>query len=400
MQVGVLLGVGLMVSAGAAKALTTSDRPAAILIWPKIVSDPAGLFGPPTDTVVQLSNTDQVLLKQAHCFYVNANSHCGANATNAGQVCENSSQCPSGAGFASCDPGWSEEDFDIFITKDQPLAWDASAGLGQGQFPINTPGVCHNLPTRTCTQATASLCPGGVCDLQQSNLGGGIPPVPEVPFVGSLTCVEFNPGVNPASPDTSNTLIGHGTIESSLGGTPTVQKYSAVGIQSTGFNNGDNELLLNTSEYNACPQTLLLTHLFDGGLFGPAQTTDLTLVPCGNNFLTQTPGVVTAQFLVFNEFEQRFSTSRTVDCFFEHTLSTIDTTVPTRSIFNFAVAGTFAGQTRIRGVGDAATGRGLVGIARPFVGPFGAAYNLQEVGDPDFNGTMGAPVQADVITIP
>jgi hypothetical protein len=239
-----------------------------------------------------------------------------------------------------------------------------------------------------------------VCDLQQSNIGGGIPPVPETPFVGSLTCIEFNPGINPSSPDTSNTLIGHGTIEASLGGLPNIQKYSAVGIESTGVNNGDNQLLLNNAEYKACPQTLLLTHLFDGGLFGPTQTTDLTLVPCGNNFLTQTPGVVTAQFLVFNEFEQRYSTSRTVDCFFEHTLSTIDTTVPTKSIFHFAVAGTFAGQTRIRGVGDAATGRGLVGVARPFIGVLGAAYNLQEVGDPDFAGTMGTPVQPDVITIP
>jgi hypothetical protein len=50
--------------------------------------------------------------------------------------------------------------------------------------------------------------------------------------------------------------------------------------------------------------------------------------------------------------------------------------------------------------GDAATGRGLVGVARPFIGVLGAAYNLQEVGDPDFAGTMGTPVQPDVITIP
>src|ERR1043166_299952 len=124
MQVGVLLGGGLLAGARPARALTTSDRPAAILIWPKIVVGTT----PPTDTLIQVSNTDKVLLKQAHCFYVNANSHCGSNATNAGAVCQSAAECPSGAGFAACEPGWSEIDFDIFLTKDQPLAWHASSG--------------------------------------------------------------------------------------------------------------------------------------------------------------------------------------------------------------------------------------------------------------------------------
>src|SRR5438874_133810 len=81
----------------------------------------------------------------------------------------------------------------------------AMTGLGQGDFPLTTAGTCTNLPTRTCTAATASLCPGGACTLQQSNLGGGVPPVPEPTFVGSLTCIEFTPGAS--VPDTSNTLI-------------------------------------------------------------------------------------------------------------------------------------------------------------------------------------------------
>jgi hypothetical protein len=109
---------------------------------------------------------------------------------------------------------------------------------------------------------------------------------------------------------------------------------------------------------------------------------------------------VTAQFLVFNEFEQRFSTSRTVDCFYESLLSSIDTRNSVRSIFSAGVGGSIGGQTRIRGVGSAATGRGLLGVARllvhnPITGvDSGAGYNLHQQGNP----AVGTP--PDLITIP
>src|SRR5262249_42700152 len=97
-------GVGLVVGAPGAvssvEALSRSDRPAAILIWPKIVVDSS--VG--ADTVIQLSNTTtgtNAARKQAHCFYVNANSHCAANSSNAGAVCLSSTQCPSGGGLAA-----------------------------------------------------------------------------------------------------------------------------------------------------------------------------------------------------------------------------------------------------------------------------------------------------------
>jgi len=60
---------------------------------------------------------------------------------------------------------------------------------------------------------------------------------------------------------------------------------------------------------------------------------------------------------VFNEFEQRFSVSSPVRCFFDKNLSRIDTVDPNRSIFSVYVAGTLTGQTRIRGVGT-----GLMGV--------------------------------------
>ena len=52
---------------------------------------------------------------------------------------------------------------------------------------------------------------------------------------------------------------------------------------------------------------------------GPASARDLTLVPCTEDFKNQRPELskTTAQFLVFNEFEQRLSTSIPIECFKE-----------------------------------------------------------------------------------
>jgi len=393
---GLGLGVCLLAEVPSARALTTSDRPAAILVWPKIVVDAS------TDTLIQISNTSRTDRKQAHCFLINANSHCA----DTGAVCSSALDCPSGAGFASCVPSCSETDFDIFLTADQPLAWMASGGLSGADLPITVNGFCDYPPTRVCTHD--SEC-GSKCITLQNNLGTGIPPVPEIPFVGELKCIEFVPG-NPPVPDASNTLLGEATIESMTGPdnlVPDLQEYNAVGIQACAA--ADHpcgasatsaptlpDLRLggatSTQEYQGCPTTLILNHLFD---VAPSLITDLTLVPCGDDLLRQNPGTATAQFLVFNEFEQRFSTSTSVHCLFESQLSRIDTPDQGRSIFSFAVSGTLAGQTRIKPVGDAPTGRGLVGIARQLFTrggiTAGAAYELHQ---------QGNPTQPDIITVP
>lgn len=100
--------------------------------------------------------------------------------------------------------------------------------------------------------------------------------------------------------------------------------------------------------------------------------TDLTLIPCTQDFEGRSLDLsrTVAQFLVFNEFEQRFSTSRTIDCFKEIQLSNIETSDNARSIFSAGVSGTLTGQSRIRGVvNDENVGRGgntLIGIAEEF----------------------------------
>ena len=398
---GLTLGLSLLGAASPVQAKTTSDRPAAILYWPKIIVDTTGRFSTPagtaTDTLIRLSNTATggsglVGMKQAHCFYIDANSHCSNSPS---QVCQSGNDC----GVGSCLPGWSEIDFDVVLTKDQPLTWHVSEGLRRGSFPLETPGLCSLPPVHACV--SDAEC-NGVCVRQQSNLGSGIPPVPEDPFVGSLECIEYDPtaggGPVPDQTDTSNTLKGEATIEGTrnLRTAVDIAEYNAVGIRFGSVEAGvpSNELHLDGVQYDTCPTTLILDHLFDEPTIG--QFTDLTLVPCGDDFLTQTPGNVTAQFVVFNEFEQRFSTSRSVPCFLESVLSNLDTPDSSRSIFSQVVSGTLGGQTRIRGVGSSVTGRGLVGVAR-LTSPNGsAAYNLHQAGSP----AAGSGIQPDVITIP
>jgi hypothetical protein len=98
---------------------------------------------------------------------------------------------------------------------------------------------------------------------------------------------------------------------------------------------------------------------------------------------------------VYNEFEQRLSTSRPVDCLLTTPISRIDTSQPNRSIFNATLQGTVAGQTRITGVNGGLIGSATLSFCDPagaecdstvYVDS-GAAYNLNQAGDrvdPDF----------------
>ena len=103
--------------------------------------------------------------------------------------------------------------------------------------------------------------------------------------------------------------------------------------------------------------------------------TEVTLIPCTEDFKNQQPELskTTVQFLVYNEFEQRFSSSTPVECFKEIRLSEIDAASPnSRSIFSAGVGGTLTGQTKIRGVqNDDPTvtrphGNALLGVAEEF----------------------------------
>jgi hypothetical protein len=360
-----------------AQAATYSDTGAAVLVWPRISVDATH------DTVVTITNQSSSPVA-AHCFYVNGNNRC----TNTGQVCASSSECQDTSGFfGACVPGWIEINFDIMLTANQPLAWSAAAGLSGSALPCQ--GDRFNLPDK---------CPPS----GSGNAGTRIPPVGETPFTGELKCIEADaitrlPAACQATPQSPcpNDLEGTATITGVLDGIIDPAKYNAVGLRTTGFNSGDNDLVIGGStnpEYQPCPGVLVFNHFFDGAVdpissIGEAHSV-LSLVPCTENLLTQSVPQVTAQFLVYNEFEQRFSTSRSVNCLLTSPISQIDTSQPARSIFSAAVAGTVEGQTRITGVNGGLLGSATVSFCAPGVDGCAvagstAAYNLNQFADRD-----------------
>ncbi|MGD0948969.1 MAG: hypothetical protein ABSA52_16280 [Candidatus Binatia bacterium] len=385
------IATALVISGAQARADVASDRPAAIVVYPKIVVDTVN----GVDTVIRLANTNLNNLIDLHCFYIDANSHC----TSDGSICKDATTCGSG----QCLPSCVETDFDIALTQGQPIEWKASDGLAGSDLPLPY-GVCQGNPFihcgtgNDCAQANA----GATC--LPSNSGTRIPPVSEDPFQGELKCIETNADYVPVA---SNDLKGEAILDTSTATGLDVASYNAIGIQATaaaGTVITDNPLVLgpgSAGDYNGCPNVLILDNFFDQAkdpISGDQITTDLTLVACSEDLSRQVEGSATVQYLVYNEFEERYSTSKAVNCFQEIQLCNIDTPQCSRSIFSVGAMGTLTGQTRINPVASpaAALPSGLLGVAieshTPVSGsPLSAAFNLHFVGS---RGT------ADTITLP
>ena len=357
---------------GVARGDVVSDRAGAILIFPKIIVDTSsGLFGPPTDTEIQITNTSNSTVA-ARCFLVNATSHCSNAPSTACTTETQATRCPAGG---VCIANWNESDFRMTLTKRQPIEWKVSDGLPT--FPLD--GV-------------NKFGPGNQSNKGSDGSPSSIRPVPEDPFIGELKCVEVDPsdftptaGFDPAN-NGGGDLKGEATIVSAttdVGTTPTVdaRKYNGIGLESTTVNDKNDTLIVGGpgAEYNGCPNVIIMNHLFDnstvvthGGNVSGTIFSDLTVVPCSEDFRLQENnlGGATLQFLVFNEFEQRFSTSTSFSCFREVRLSDIDTrpgpTGDSQSIFNVAVEGTLGGQTRIRAVAGPNRANGVLAIAESF----------------------------------
>ena len=222
--------------------------------------------------------------------------------------------------------------------------------------------------------------------------------VPENPFRGELKCVEVDTNNNPivANDLKIEATVIRTTVQAPpappvVGVATTAASYNAIGFQALsqtapphtfaqplclgslppGTPGG---VACNTS-YEPCPGVLILDHFFEGATpeFGGVVNTDLTLVPCSEDIPGTVPGSsnyqVTVQMLIYNEFEQRFSSSARVQCYRATSLSDIDTlpgpTGDSFSIFAAGVEGTLTGQTRMRGVTGAngALGYGILGVA-------------------------------------
>jgi hypothetical protein len=369
---GVVGAVIAMWGVGLARADVHSDKPGAILIYPKIVVDTEGVFGPSTDTELQITNTSDAVIA-ARCFLVNATSHC-SNAPDIACTAEGEAssphRCPLGG---ACLPQWTETDFRMTLTKRQPVSWKASDGLAT--FP--------------CDKITGRTCKNGLSNTGSDGIGSSIPPVPEDPFFGEVKCVQvdkdtFLPsrGADPRN-DFAGDLKGEATIVAVNGiRLADARKYNAIALENKTPITGDPDVLRiggPDAEYNGCPNVLILNHFFDnafvdthGGDVGGEVISDLTVIPCGEDFRNQENnlGGAVLQFLVYNEFEQRFSTSTNFQCWREVQLSDIDSRPGPfgndTSIFNVAVEGTLTGQTRIRPVEGTVAGNTVLGITEEF----------------------------------
>jgi hypothetical protein len=380
------------------------------------------------DTMLQLTSTAAPSgtdngCRVVECFYLNTTKHCSNSNTNLtpNGPCRTNTDClPGGTCAARADCG-GETNFWMVLSPNQPVGWSANFG---GVIPPDVDGCA---------------------------LGQTIPAAPEPFFVGEVKCVEVDgtaPADSTGTPLLANELKGEATIYDVQPGVPgdaDVRSYNGIGVQAVttsgqpialtcvgGSSQGnpcgtdadcpdgacqiamclgsdpDAGAVCQNATHASCPSTLVLDHFFDFAPDlspsalqnpGPYVTTDLTLVPCSENVGVGTSST-TAQFTVFNEFEQRFSASLNVRCLREIQLSDIDVLPGNEevSIFSIYVQGTLTGQTRIRPVigSELDVGHGLLGVAEEFL------HNPSTGGSDAFNlhyvGTT--PAKADVVILP
>jgi hypothetical protein len=290
-----VLVVALVSVAPSVVAETTTEHPASILIFPKVIFDGT------RDTMIQISNTANSMV-HARCFYINSAPICTGEGS-----CLGENTCT-----RDCLPQWQEVDFNIWLTKQQPTHWVASFGRLQ------------SLADNPCGAGEYS------CNFAGLN-PGRVPPVTK-PFTGELRCIEVDQSGAPIS---GNHLKGEATIVSRDGD---ASQYNAVGILGEPFtNDGDNTLCLGGevtpdcptgAEYEGCPERTYLPSFAEGAdnpLFGPMSEvrTEVTVAPCRAHLELQEPTKITLQFLAVNEFEQSLSASTSVDCWRSFFLSDV-----------------------------------------------------------------------------
>lgn len=302
----VTLGVCAVVDV--AEAAPTTEQSGSIVIYPKVLGTAE------RDTLIEISNSGN-LMAHAHCFYVNS----------------------------AREGEWTETDFFIWLTKQQPTHWSARSGR---RFNLLDPFGSDG----------AGLDPGL------------IPPVP-LGFEGQLRCVQVD---DSGSPQRSNSLKGNATLLSD----DDSSRYNAIvlpGNPDINVGNNDNVLELNNTdshagEYDACPNTLTLSAFTTGAAnpiveeFGDCTNgdcpieTQLTLTPCSADFERAQTQPVVVNLQIFNEFEEEFSVDIDVDCWFNENLS--DSVFGSQ--FNSGVLGTLGSHARL----NPADGSGaIIGVA-------------------------------------
>jgi hypothetical protein len=259
------MALAIVMTAGAAWADVTTERPSSILMLPKIVADGT------RDTLIEISNTSNTLVN-AHCYYVNG-----------------APQDPTQPPGPTNPPLWQEFDFFLFLTRQQPTQWLAS--VGRDVDPTDDPGS------------------------ESAGIDPGLIPPAVAGFQGELVCVQVD---GSGSPIGGNALTGAATL---IGPDTDSSKYNAIGVAGLDVQEDPN-LALDDTEYASCPNALGFTHFAQGvedPFLGPgsAVVSRLTLVPCSHDFENGIPANVGVTIFSFDEFEGRISGNINFTCRFD-----------------------------------------------------------------------------------
>lgn len=383
------MAVGLGTLAAAARADVTVERGASILAFPKVLAHNG------SDTLIQITNVSNSMV-HVRCFYVNAQLRFPDLPESDNPLNPNL-------------PLWQETDFNIWLTKQQPTHWRVS----NGRFvdPLDDCFRGNRIQIEACENA--GIDPGA------------IPPVPEN-FIGELKCVEVDAADVPIG---GNHLKGEATIKTggdvakynAIGFEATEFAGETGNTLLLNWPKGTEPE--EGQQYSACPRRLILNHYAEGVTdpvvlangrggfcssdhnsgggfssgFTPCQSdadcgegrvcedgpqisvasgrlqalrsatlTDLTLVPCSQDLENQRPVTAKLQFVIYNEFETRFSASTSVTCwknFFLHQVTSPNN--PANSQFSVGPLGSTVAQTVIEPVSPAAGGvaGGVIGVA-------------------------------------
>ena len=341
-----------------------AQEPAAMVSYPRI--EVWGLRQ--VDTQITLGNASDDPAT-AYCQYLNATGECAAT----GAPCLNDSFdsfCVTEANPGdTCLPRRSLADFTVTVQPQSVLGWNAKDGLPS------------TLPTQ-------------------------IPPVATDPFIGELRCLVVSADDEPLPRDV---LIGNATVYSADSTGQPPAGYSAIGVRSTGVNDGNRVLCLGAdaqgqcpvAEYVPCPRVLQFTHFYGAAFLPPDRPVDvlttLTLVSCSRPADLFNPTPVQLQVATYNEFGQQTGVGGvTMTGWFADLV--LERVSPA---FTVGVQGTLGGQTRLRAVlGPTGPGGGLLGVVNEL-------YRVEGQPPPIRHGMaghgvagIGAGPEADVFTLP
>jgi hypothetical protein len=226
-------------------------------------------------------------------------------------------------------------------------------------------------------------------------------------FEGELKCIEVDQS---GAPINGNNLKGEVTLVSYADSGRTrvndTSKYNAIGV--IGLNDNDSNTVLCLggdaggdcpfgAEYHGCPEQVLLSHYAENATNpvveafgnGPSSVfTELTIVPCTQNFETQQVTEVGININSYNEFESVFSSSTRIQCWDNFRLSAI------RPVFDVGAIGSRFVHTVLRTPGGSP---GFVAVMEEFhtqmggANPTRAAANVHVVGE---------RTRGDLITLP